>query len=1079
MSRRRSTAIFGAAVGALVLGAALLAFRPSSRLPADTPARAAAREYYLRGLAAADSLQMTEAHRLMLRALETDPTYLPAVAFTWRDPQVIPGDVSAELIRLPGRIADPAVASCVEGRMKRLGGERAPLVAGTECASYLSAAQGDLVPGPEALAIVRRLVARYPESPDLRIELCWQLVRAARWGELLDVTREGRRLPVGPPFEGAAVVYEALALRALGRGDEAARVEAAASSAAPSWSPDVRRMYYELLAGLPNLLHIARLVDPALVKAAAAAVPAALDSEATVLRRGDDTARRWAAAGILHTRLDAGALQESIAGADSALAGLTAADPPDYEGVIRLIRGRALVKAGRPREAEPDLLRAWALLARSPWRYPAMEVAHNIFHLYEGLGRDAEARRAGRAFVEITRSHARQATRMIALRDLAQFLQQRGEVSEARPLFEGMVALVDSMGSFDAYAGEYYELIGDLDRAEYYYTRGTHDMQEDEGRAHGGLVRIAGARGDLARAERYARAYDRGIGRSFLESGRLLPGVLAAEGRWSEAAAELDAGRAEAAADGRRASWSAMTLALADVRLRAGNAAAAAALADSAATAAAEVSLPAVNAGARALAALARLRAGDDRGRELRRLGEAAALPAGTPLERADRHRLLGDGLRLGRDLDAALRAYARAADIVDSIAPSLVDPIQRAQFRERQIAITSDALAAVVERANERDSPARFATWSARRKARVLLEAGLPAGRGIRPPPVRLERIERGLGRDEAILDYAVLDDAVAVLVVTDAGSRLLRLPIGPAALSAEVRRLRAPLAARIGSVVDTARARYPLDVAARLYDGLLRPAEPLIRGRRRLTVVGDGPIHLVPFGALATRLDPGTPRAARFVLDDRIVTTAVSLASASSRVRAAAGTGVLAMVDPALPGAPAELRALHSALAGSQLRELTGAAATPGTLRALAPRAAILHLSLHAAANPQQPGYASLALPGRGGPLYAYELSSLRLRGALVVLAGCETGDGSLLDGEGVLSLGRSFLAAGAGATVATAWPVGSSAADVVAAFYRGLAAGDDPARALRAAQLHLRADLRRDPLEWAPYLFVAGPR
>jgi CHAT domain-containing protein len=78
----------------------------------------------------------------------------------------------------------------------------------------------------------------------------------------------------------------------------------------------------------------------------------------------------------------------------------------------------------------------------------------------------------------------------------------------------------------------------------------------------------------------------------------------------------------------------------------------------------------------------------------------------------------------------------------------------------------------------------------------------------------------------------------------------------------------------------------------------------------------------------------------------------------------------------------------------------------------------------------------------------------------------------------GEGPLSLGRAFLQAGAGAVVATLWPVGDGAADLMAAFHRALDGGRTPAEALRFAKLELRGR-GVSPLVWAPFVLLAGTR
>ncbi|HSR41647.1 MAG TPA: CHAT domain-containing protein, partial [Longimicrobiales bacterium] len=109
--------------------------------------------------------------------------------------------------------------------------------------------------------------------------------------------------------------------------------------------------------------------------------------------------------------------------------------------------------------------------------------------------------------------------------------------------------------------------------------------------------------------------------------------------------------------------------------------------------------------------------------------------------------------------------------------------------------------------------------------------------------------------------------------------------------------------------------------------------------------------------------------------------------------------------------------------------------------------------------------------------GLLYARRIRTLPLDGTLVVLSACETGAGRLAGGEGVLSLGRAFLQAGASGVVVTHWPVGPATADLMGELHRALADGTPPAEALRRAQLALLAGGHPEPFHWAPFALLAG--
>jgi CHAT domain-containing protein len=91
--------------------------------------------------------------------------------------------------------------------------------------------------------------------------------------------------------------------------------------------------------------------------------------------------------------------------------------------------------------------------------------------------------------------------------------------------------------------------------------------------------------------------------------------------------------------------------------------------------------------------------------------------------------------------------------------------------------------------------------------------------------------------------------------------------------------------------------------------------------------------------------------------------------------------------------------------------------------------------------------------------GILQAWEVLSFKLRAELVTLSACDTGTGIMHGQEGVSSLIRPFLAAGAGSVVANLWAADDRfSLTMMREFYRRLAAGADVAEALRGAKLRM---------------------
>jgi len=116
--------------------------------------------------------------------------------------------------------------------------------------------------------------------------------------------------------------------------------------------------------------------------------------------------------------------------------------------------------------------------------------------------------------------------------------------------------------------------------------------------------------------------------------------------------------------------------------------------------------------------------------------------------------------------------------------------------------------------------------------------------------------------------------------------------------------------------------------------------------------------------------------------------------------------------------------------------------------------------------------------------GLLTALEVQNLDLWGTeLVVLSACETGQGKVEWGEGVLGLRLAFQQAGAETVLASLWPVPDAETEkLMAAFLENWLAGKGKAEALRQSQLELIRQLRADkdpkrrtapPLYWAGFI------
>jgi CHAT domain-containing protein len=162
-------------------------------------------------------------------------------------------------------------------------------------------------------------------------------------------------------------------------------------------------------------------------------------------------------------------------------------------------------------------------------------------------------------------------------------------------------------------------------------------------------------------------------------------------------------------------------------------------------------------------------------------------------------------------------------------------------------------------------------------------------------------------------------------------------------------------------------------------------------------------------------------------------------------------------------LPAANDEARAVGALLSSGAATVLIGAAATEAAIKKLPLQEYhVLHFAVHGVPSTRFPARSALLVQpadGEDGLLQAREILALRLRAGLVTLSACETGSGSLQEQEGVASLVRPFLAAGARSVVANLWAADDQfSLSLMREFYGALAAGADVGESLRRAKLRM---------------------
>jgi CHAT domain-containing protein/tetratricopeptide (TPR) repeat protein len=332
----------------------------------------------------------------------------------------------------------------------------------------------------------------------------------------------------------------------------------------------------------------------------------------------------------------------------------------------------------------------------------------------------------------------------------------------------------------------------------------------------------------------------------------------------------------------------------------------------------------------------------------------------------------------------------------------------------------------------------------------------------------------------DVAVLYYESLPDRVVSWVITREGRFVFTRPIARSALASTV--------ARIQEAIRNERATVNTlqPIAARLVADLIAPALEKLHDKTTIVFVPDGPLFALPFGAL--------PDAnGRALVETWTIAVAPSFATflaASSRLQSFVATDVLAVGDghdvaatglPPLGGANPEAIAI-AAVYGSNGVALAGADATKQ--RFYSRPASVIHFAGHTVLNPQFPGlshmlFAPDAGSGDQGLLLATELMSRRFPSTrVVVLATCEGAAGRVVEGEGAISIARTFFASGVPAVVASLWSVADDQTEFMTTLHEQLRAHGNAARALQYAQRSILSKQPDAPIQrWGGFIMLGG--
>jgi CHAT domain-containing protein/Tfp pilus assembly protein PilF len=282
----------------------------------------------------------------------------------------------------------------------------------------------------------------------------------------------------------------------------------------------------------------------------------------------------------------------------------------------------------------------------------------------------------------------------------------------------------------------------------------------------------------------------------------------------------------------------------------------------------------------------------------------------------------------------------------------------------------------------------------------------------------------EKMEGNDDAILSYYYTENSLICFYITKEDAGFSSIPLNNNLFST-ILNLRKELQ------FPQASGRKNLQIAGlTLFQELVEPVYEKIKSKKRLIIIPFNEISYVPFEMLVNSSD-GSLLVKKFAISYNYAGSFLS----DKKVERIEDYNVLAMApfsgkeneELILPALPASIEEINE-LPG---KRLSGYEAVKSQFISLSGRYPVIHLATHAIANDTNLLGSYIEFYGMKKDadtihrLYEQEIYTLDLKSVrLVILSACETGNGLLVNGEGIMSLSRAFSYAGCKSVVTSLW-------------------------------------------------------
>ncbi|MCK5004425.1 MAG: CHAT domain-containing protein [Candidatus Aminicenantes bacterium] len=363
------------------------------------------------------------------------------------------------------------------------------------------------------------------------------------------------------------------------------------------------------------------------------------------------------------------------------------------------------------------------------------------------------------------------------------------------------------------------------------------------------------------------------------------------------------------------------------------------------------------------------------------------------------------------------------------------------------------------------------------------------------------ISQIQKGIDKDEVILEYFMTEDTINIYLISTEKFITKEVKAGP--------EFKACIRDFYRSIVKIEESEF-LRTSPLLYEKLIAPIGEYISDKKKITIIPDSELFLIPFEALIS----GSGEAIsfsdlNFMVRKHSFAYHYSIVLRNSRTNGGSPGNrnflgfapvfkwkTKALFEPvlkklpSLPGTAEEVRSIMEIFNSKGIGSLGyfyGDATESRFKKTIKEQEfGFIHIATHTVNNLENPVLSGLIFAGdiesdeeEDGVLFSKEIYNLKLRTSLLVLSSCESGAGKLVKGEGVLALNRGFFFSGAQNIIFSLWTVEDrSTSMLMVELYRNILEGKTFQNSLREAKLTLISDpYTAFPKYWSSFILFGN--